>query len=405
MALVLTRQITVDRVLASNLERNPKMIIDCHAHVFPYLGGASGFDSAETHLMHWQQEIGRNPAAAVRRVKDGALVEDHRLWRIWDETASGPGGFLDVNFRVGKFGRFEWTKDGVDYYVHVYAPSLQDMTGPPELMVAQMDWAGVDMAVLQNPWLYGRLNDYFADAAKKYPNRLIGQIQVNEAQAHEDSQIAELRRAVTELGLTGGLYYTNKRYWEKGYKDHIDDEKYFPFWEEVRSLDIPVFWDLGAISDPEHPNKSGLERYLDQMRRFDNWLGRFPDIPCVLVHGILLTVFGVKDDVVVPDEIWELWSKPNVYVEILFPIQSSYPRPGASQWDYPYPQTRPIIKQLYEKLGPEKLMWGSDMPNVERNCTYRQSLDYLVRHCDFITPSHMDLIIGGNVARLLKLES
>jgi hypothetical protein len=44
------------------------------------------------------------------------------------------------------------------------------------------------------------------------------------------------------------------------------------------------------------------------------------------------------------------------------------------------------------------------MPNVERNCTYKQSLDYLVRYCDFITPNDMDLITGGNAVRLLKLN-
>ncbi|MCI0440492.1 MAG: amidohydrolase, partial [Chloroflexi bacterium] len=46
------------------------------------------------------------------------------------------------------------------------------------------------------------------------------------------------------------------------------------------------------------------------------------------------------------------------------------------------------------------LAWGSDLPNVERHCTYKQSLDYLRQHCDFIAPSDMDKICGDNVARL-----
>jgi predicted TIM-barrel fold metal-dependent hydrolase len=122
------------------------------------------------------------------------------------------------------------------------------------------------------------------------------------------------------------------------------------------------------------------------------------------VHGILLTVFGIGDEIVIPEEIWNIWKKPNIHIEILFPIQVSYPRPGASVWDYPYPQARLAIKELYKRLGTEKLIWGSDMPNVERNCTYKQSLDYLTQYCDFIPSKHMDLIIGGNAARLLKLD-
>jgi predicted TIM-barrel fold metal-dependent hydrolase len=380
------------------------MIIDCHAHIFPYLGGASGFDSAETHLMYLQQEIGRNPHTAVRRIKDSSIVTDTSLWQMWDQQVRGFGGAHDVNFRVGRFGRFEWTKDGVDYYVHAYAPSLQEMTASAEFMLAQMDWAGVDIAVLQNSWLYGRLNGYFAQANKKHPHRFAGQVQVEEVECDKQSQIEELRRAVLDLGLTGGVFFTDKRFGDRGHQDHIYDEKFYPFWEEVKDLGIPVSWDLGPVPDPEHPHKTVYERYLDQMLRFNNLMDTFPEIPSVLVHGVLLTVFGDKDNVIVPDEIWEIWSKPNVHLEILFPIQVSYPRPGASQWDYPYAQTRAIIKELYEKLGPEKLLWGSDMPNVERNCTYKQARDYLVRYCDFIPPGHMDLIVGGNAARLLKLS-
>jgi hypothetical protein len=44
------------------------------------------------------------------------------------------------------------------------------------------------------------------------------------------------------------------------------------------------------------------------------------------------------------------------------------------------------------------------MPNVERNCTYRQSLDYLRRHAAFIRPSEMDLILGDNLVELLGLR-
>ena len=45
-------------------------------------------------------------------------------------------------------------------------------------------------------------------------------------------------------------------------------------------------------------------------------------------------------------------------------------------------------------------MWGSDMPNVERFCTYGQSLEYLRRYCDFLPASDMDRILGDNAARL-----
>ena len=43
-------------------------------------------------------------------------------------------------------------------------------------------------------------------------------------------------------------------------------------------------------------------------------------------------------------------------------------------------------------------MWGSDMPNVERFCTYRQSLDYVRQYCPFLTAREKDLILGDTCA-------
>jgi hypothetical protein len=44
------------------------------------------------------------------------------------------------------------------------------------------------------------------------------------------------------------------------------------------------------------------------------------------------------------------------------------------------------------------------MPNVQRYCTYPQSLDYLRDHCsDIVPPREMDLILGGNAARLFGI--
>ena len=43
-------------------------------------------------------------------------------------------------------------------------------------------------------------------------------------------------------------------------------------------------------------------------------------------------------------------------------------------------------------------MWGSDMPNVERFCTYKQSLDYVRRYCPFLTAREKDLILGDTCA-------
>ena len=44
------------------------------------------------------------------------------------------------------------------------------------------------------------------------------------------------------------------------------------------------------------------------------------------------------------------------------------------------------------------------MPNVERHCTYSQSMDYFVKYCDFISAADLDRICGQTALKLLGAE-
>jgi predicted TIM-barrel fold metal-dependent hydrolase len=305
---------------------------------------------------------------------------------------------------VGKYGRLVWSRGGEDYYIHLYAPNLQLVESPPEFLIAQMNYAGVSRVVLQNAWLYGQLNDYFSNAVAQYPDRFIGTVQVNESRAFEESERRELRRGVEELGLRA-LYFANARFFETGFQHSYEETIFDPFWEEVQALGIPVFWDLTAVRMAGMPEMTPYERFLDQMRRFNIWLEKFPRIPSILVHGVPLRYIREGSGFrAIPEEVWATWARPQVFVEMLFPMQVSHPAPGAKALDYPYLELHPLIKEVYRQLGPEKLVWGSDLPNLERNCTYKQGRSYLTDYCDFIQSSDMDLIVGGNAARLFGLE-
>ena len=72
-------------------------------------------------------------------------------------------------------------------------------------------------------------------------------------------------------------------------------------------------------------------------------------------------------------------------------------------WDYPYPEAQALIRQMRDLFGARKLVWGSDMPNVERFCTYKQCVDYVRRHCTFLSPAEKDAVLGGNMAGLFGL--
>ena len=346
------------------------MIIDCHAHVFPFLGSACGWKSAEEHQDFLQKYMysSANPEFATKP-------------EFWSSR-------FDINFQVGKFGRMEWAKDGVDYYRQYMPPSLQEQIAGPEFMIAQMEHAGVDMAVLQNCKVYGKLNEYFAECVRKYPDKFVGTGEINEFEADKESEIEKLRYIVNELGFNA-LFYEATRFVETDNTCGFIDKKFDSFWRDVSDLGIAVLW-----------NFTSSKAHIEQMRAFAEWADRYSDVQALVSMGLCVRPFIKNGKVEHPKELFNIFKKPNVYAEIVYPIQA-----GPVGWEYPFTEASNLIKQQYEELGAHKLCFGSDMPNVERNCTYRQCLTHLTKHCDFIKPSNMELILGGNIARIMKIKT
>ena len=341
------------------------MIVDSHVHAYPAFGGASGHRSVAAHMrfLQWMMAFHKQP---TRRLDDS--TEEARQ-TLFEGSRYDFGGLTDVNFRSAGIGRLAWTADGTDYYKQYLPPTLVDLSASPGLMVAQMDHAGVDRAV------------------KKHPTRFWALAQVSEWRLRHRSQRKRLAHAIDEERLHG-LYFETVMPALHGRSEMFDDPACHPFWDDVCDRNLPVFWAVTSAEPAPDP-------YMVQLRSLARWLRRYPDVPCLLTHGITHTYFQRGNKVTVPEEIWEILTAPNLRLEILFPIQD-----GGSL-EYPYAERWSLIRQFYERLGPEKLIWGSDMPNVERHCTYRQSLDYVRNYCDFIPPRHMDLICGENVKQLM----
>jgi hypothetical protein len=127
------------RPLAPAERANP-MIVDCHAHVFEHWQGAGGHPSRAVHLKYLQKVVTR-PAAKAFRVRDGREIKPTMLFRPDDNTWAG---LTQVDFRAGRFGQLSFTYEGEDYYVQYLPVGMQELTCPPELMLAQMTYAAVD---------------------------------------------------------------------------------------------------------------------------------------------------------------------------------------------------------------------------------------------------------------------
>jgi predicted TIM-barrel fold metal-dependent hydrolase len=363
-------------------------IVDGHCHIFPSLAGACGFPDAATHLMYQQRAMHMHGNQPYRRQRDHQRVAKRALWSPDDPSPAGRA--TDAGFRVGRCGRFEWETDGEPTYVQFLPPHMADLSAPPEVIVTSMDYAGVTTAILQNDHIYGNLAEDFAATGKAYPGRFIGLAQVDEANAYTDEQLQILRDQVERLGMAG-LYFTTAGLSLSGYKPLHDDPVYDPLWKEVARLNLPLFWvQFGA---------SPVGTYEDEMLCLERIVQRHPDLSHVLVHGIPTAIYADKRDrVSLPEVITRLVHSGHVYPELLYPIS------WGGRHDYPYARAAVQFRQLYDRFGPDRFIWGSDMPNVERFCTYRQSLTYALDYFDFLSDADRRLIFRENALGLFSRD-
>jgi len=364
-------------------------IVDCHGHIFPPLAGACGFDSAALHLMYQQRALHLHSNQPVRRSRDHAIIAEQHLWSVDDPSEVGQN--RDVGFKVGQFGRFEWRKDGERYYLQFLPPYMHDMSSLPEFMIAEMDYAGVQTVVLQNDHIYGNLSKYFAEAIARYPGRFIGLAQVDEAFGYRDDQIALVEEQIQRQGMKG-LYFTLAGFFRNGYKTYYSDPEFAPLWKLVEKLDVPVFWVF--------VNKSPRGDFPSQFRAFCDWYQKYPTIRSVLVHGLPTHAFANEADIIqFPDYLVKLFEEFPVYSEVLYPIM------WGGKMNYPLPRGQSHFRQLYDRFGPDRLIWGSDMPNVARYCTYRQTLTYIYDYSDFLSETERKKIFHDTTLSLFGMAS
>ncbi|MBT3360187.1 MAG: amidohydrolase [Rhodospirillales bacterium] len=359
------------------------MIIDCHYHIFQPWTGPCRHPSQDIHKKYLQSMLTATNAR-VYRIGDGEPAETAALYHgegsSWEDLN-------DVNFRVGRFGRLEFTVEDEDFAIQFMPVGMQNIEAPPEMAVAQMTYAGVDHCILQAGGAYGIMSDDNAEAQKIFPEKITGLMWVHSPTAGEAQSLAEIDRAFHQLGLRG-IHYDIEGYTRQGYEWRMDDQRLAPFWEKLEALGIVVCIEIHGGPMP------GEAGYRFQMEGLANLARRYPGLRWHMSLGLPVHHYWRDASWDMPAEIAAIHSHENVFTEVTLPIF------WGAKWDYPYPEGQAVIKGYRDKFGAERMLWGSDMPNVERYCTYKQSLDYILRYCDFLSAHEKDRFLGGNAAEL-----
>lgn len=367
-------------VIDDNRSDRPR-VIDAHYHIFPRLGSQRKGIDPELRLKFWQYHF-REWNNFWRKI-GGAHTSEQFL----QFDSNDIGDMPNVDFRLTDHGQAEITVDGVDYILQAYPPNLTKNEAPPERMVAEMNLAGVDTGVLQCDHVYGDLSEYFGEGMKAYPGRFIGLGQIWEPEADDPARLERLEQAIVEHG-NRGLYFSVEPLSVLQLDVAITDPMFDDLWGLVQRLNIPVFWYI------DDRTVDRVDMFQRRVAELDSWAKRFPDVSSVITHGLVPA--AIIHEIGIPDEVIRLLERPSMHAEILFP----------AKWpDYPFHGGQKQFQGLRDRVGAEKLLWGTDSPfGTNTWCTYRQALDFIWLHCNFLSLDEKDLILGVNASRLFGIE-
>jgi predicted TIM-barrel fold metal-dependent hydrolase len=254
-----------------------------------------------------------------------------------------------------------------------FPPAFDPPASTAETLLAYMDDAEVDRAIIVQHYLYGDQNETVTAAVTGWPDRLAGYAFLGAFDQPDDPD--RLERLI-EGGLLGlKIELATTRRLRPSFR--FDGDHEWRIWERLNALGRPLALDLIGTPPSDVP---ALRRMLDE----------FPRLQLVNCH-----VGGPGD----PN--WEekalLGRHPRVWSDLAaLPLFLSKPVE-----EYPFPKAQEFIRWTIEHIGADRIMWGTDYPPMLSLATYRQWRDLVRVHCGLLTDAQRADILGGTAQRFL----
>lgn len=240
-------------------------------------------------------------------------------------------------------------------------------------LVARMDEAGVDRAVIVPPSWEGFRNDYATEAVRKWPHRfaVMGRLRIDDPKAQD--QLATWK---DQPGMMGFRHIFNRK---------------TASWLTDGTADW--FWPAAA--------KAGLPVMGNTAGRAQDWLRvveRNPDLVFIIDH------MNISDQIAREGKIAEAVTEavafakyPNTNVKMTsLPHKSSQP--------YPFRDLNDHIKRVFDAFGPRRCFWGTDLTaGIDRfpKLTYQQRITHFTEELPFLSEQDKDWIMGRAIMRRL----
>ncbi|MCB1066327.1 MAG: amidohydrolase [Verrucomicrobiae bacterium] len=260
-------------------------------------------------------------------------------------------------------------KDGwIDAHVHVWTPDteryplaegfakekMKPASFTPQELLAQCQPHGVSRIVLIQMSFYRFDNAYMLDAMRDHPGVFSGVAIVDE----NGEDVAATMKSLAERGVRGFRLYANRENAES--------------W--AGSPGMKQMWKTGA----EEKLSMCCLSNADALPAIRFQCEAFPETPVVIDHFSRIGTSGTIEQGDL-DNLLRLAEFETVHVKL-----SAFYALGAKA--APYTDLGPMIRQLRDAYGAERLMWATDCPyQVQEGHTYGDSVALIRDRLDFLS--------------------
>ncbi len=279
--------------------------------------------------------------------------------------------------------------------------------------IAAMDEGGVDLQVMSlvafgleglsaadGTAVAREVNDELAAAVKAHPDRLAGFATL--ALKDVGAAMKELERCVKELGFLGVM--VNGTVEER----FFDDVRFLPFFEAAAALDVPVY--LHPAPPPEPVREAyytGLPGELGRLLSIAGW-GWHSE---TALHTLRLIVSGLFDKVpglqLIIGHMGEGLPFALARSSGVLSGQAKLKQTVAEYFKTNVHMTTsgyftlPPLRCALEVVGIERMMYSVDYPFSANT----KGKDYLEKVAGVLSVEEMEIFVGGNAAKVLKITS
>lgn len=263
---------------------------------------------------------------------------------------------------------------------------LTDPTG--ELLIADMDEAGVDVSVITTvDYAMGAdepcsgtpdcapisdVNRTFGEIAARHPKRLAHLVAVD---PRRKDAVKELEKGVTEQGARGLKLHPTTGFYP-------DDPVCYPLYRKAVELDVPVLFHTGT---QPAPMKAEYARPVF----VDSAAADFPDLKMVMAHVGLcwweeaLALAGTKWNLHVDISGWQR--------TFLFHPEKFYH----------------MLRCALDEIGPWRVMYGTDNPYLQLVMPSRKWVEGVINAVDCkeftFSKEEVDIVMGSAAERVYKI--